>query len=115
MVYLNYKEIRSKYQNKTWFLCDRYALIISPFITKEMLRMKLRPNIVTLLMMISGIIGAIMFSFDNLALRILGIVFIHLWYVLDCSDGEVARITKIFSRMGKEIDYTAHIINHPYF
>src|SRR5207244_6926830 len=48
-------------------------------------------------------------------LKVLGLLFIHIWYVLDCSDGEVARIKNYFSKFGTEIDYTAHMVNHPIF
>ena len=34
--------------------------------------------------------------------------------MFDCSDGEVARITKRYSKFGTEIDYTAHVIDHPF-
>ena len=34
---------------------------------------------------------------------------------MDVVDGEVARVTKVFSRYGKELDYTAHVINHPLY
>jgi phosphatidylglycerophosphate synthase len=115
MVYLNYKDIRKDFQGKPSFFCDHYAMRVSPILTKFFLSRKTIPNVVTLLMILSGILGGILFSFDNVALKIIAIVFIHGWYILDCSDGEVARITKTFSKMGKELDYTAHIVNHPIF
>ncbi len=73
------------------------------------------PNIITIHMILSGILGAILFSFPYLWLKILGAVMIHLWFILDCSDGEVARYTKKYSKYGKELDYMAHLINHPLF
>ncbi len=32
---------------------------------------------------------------------------------MDCSDGQVARFTKKFSKYGTEMDYMAHLIDHP--
>lgn len=113
---MRYNEIRKNYQSKNYlFIIDRYACMISPLITKFLINTSITPNMVTVMMMISGIIGAILFAIPSTFMKVIGIVFIHLWYILDCSDGEVARIKKKFSKFGKEIDYTAHILNHPLF
>ena len=88
---------------------------ISPFFTYFFIKKSVIPNVITVFMILSGIIGAILFSVDNIYIKIVGVIFINLWFVFDCSDGEVARITKKFSSMGKEIDFAAHIINHPLF
>lgn len=115
---MKYKDIRKNYQNYSYIdtaLVDPYAAAISPIFTKLFIRFNIIPNQVTVLMIISGVLGAILFAFPNLILKILGVVFIHLWYIFDCSDGEVARITKKFSKFGKEIDHMAHIINHPLY
>lgn len=114
---MTYKEIRKNWQHNFYWdsvLVDAYAMLISPFITKICLKLKLIPNVITLLMIASGILGGLLFALPYTAAKILGIVFIHLWYVFDCSDGEVARITKRYSKFGTEIDYTAHVIDHPF-
>ena len=113
---MKYSEIRENYQNHNYgLIIDRYACSISPIITKLLLKTNLIPNQATILMMLSGIVGAVMFAVPNIWSKIVGIVFIHLWYIIDCSDGELARIKKQFSKFGTEIDYTAHILNHPLF
>jgi hypothetical protein len=66
-------------------------------------------------MILSGLLGAALFAVDNVAVKVAGYVFIQLWFVMDCSDGEVARITKDFSRYGTEMDYLAHVLTHPAF
>ena len=86
---------------------------ISPIFTYWLIKKGIKPNTITLFMIASGIIGAIMFSIPNLYFKIGGFLFFHLWFIMDCSDGEVARITKTFSKYGKEMDYMAHLINHP--
>ena len=88
---------------------------VSPYISAFYINRKIVPNTITIHMIISGIIGAIFFSFSNIYFKLIGAFFMQLWFILDCSDGEVARETKIFSKYGKELDYTAHIINHPLF
>ena len=114
---MTYKEIRKNWQHNFYWdsvLVDAWAMLISPFITKFCLKLKLIPNVITLLMIASGIVGGLLFALPYTAAKIAGIVFIHLWYVFDCSDGEVARITKRYSKFGTEIDYTAHVIDHPF-
>jgi len=117
-VALTYKTIRRDYQTHCAIepvLVDHYAKLLSPLLTPWFVRFGIIPNVVTVFMMISGIIGAALFAVPLLWAKVAGLVFIHLWYVLDCCDGEVARITRRFSRMGTEIDYTAHLVNHPLF
>lgn len=114
---MQYKEIR-KYQQhgiKSEFIVCIYCQWLSPFFTKFFIKHKIIPNKVTVLMILSGLLGAMLFAVPTLPTQILGALFIQIWFILDCSDGEVARITKRFSTFGKEIDFTAHIINHPCF
>ena len=114
---MKYREIRENYQSNVVGLTfiDRYCMCLSPFLTKIFVKKNIIPNDVTLLMIVSGLIGGSLFFINNIYIKIIGIIFIHLWYILDCSDGEVARITKKFSKFGKELDYIAHTVNHPVF
>lgn len=116
------KEVNEIKQNRKKFRMSEDILSgwliskhISPYLTSYFIKKKIIPNEITLKMIYSGIIGAILFSIPNLYLKILGACFIQLWFILDYSDGEVARETKKFSKFGKELDYMAHIINHPLF
>lgn len=86
---------------------------ISPLFTALFIKRKVKPNTITLFMILCGIIGSILFAFPSLITKIFGVVFFHLWFIMDCSDGEVARITKTFSKYGKEMDFMAHLIDHP--
>lgn len=115
---MKYSTIRKEYQHHdldSMVFVDPYATLLSPLATKLCLKLRIIPNVVTLCMMASGLVGALFFALPFLWAKILGTVFIHLWYVFDCSDGEVARITRRFSKFGTEIDYTAHVLNHPLF
>ncbi len=116
---LTYRRIRTDYQKNhpviQEILADHYAKLLSPIFTRLFVRAALTPNQVTVLMILAGLVGAALFALPQLACKILGIIAIHLWYVFDCSDGEVARITKTFSKFGTEIDFTAHLVNHPLF
>lgn len=115
---VSYRQIRREYQSRSTveeILVDHYAKLLSPLLTPIFIRLGTIPNRVTVYMMIAGLAGAALFAVPSLAAKLCGLVLIHLWYVLDCSDGEVARITRKFSRFGTEMDHTAHMINHPLF
>jgi phosphatidylglycerophosphate synthase len=43
----------------------------------------------------------------------MAIIVYWLWFILDCSDGEVARHTKTFSQYGTQLDWIAHLVCHP--
>lgn len=88
---------------------------VSPYVSSIYIKKKVVPNTITFHMILSGIVGAILFSNTNIKVKIVGAIFIHLWFILDCSDGEVARYTRTFSKYGKELDFMAHLINHPLF
>jgi phosphatidylglycerophosphate synthase len=92
-----------------------FSARISPFFTAIFLKYGVRPNTITILMILSGLFGAALFAVDNVFVKVAGYIFIQLWFVMDCSDGEVARITKDFSKYGTEMDYLAHILTHPAF
>lgn len=92
-----------------------FSARISPLFTSIFVKYGVRPNSITILMILSGLIGAVLFAVDNVFVKLAGYIFIQLWFVMDCSDGEVARITKDFSRHGTEMDYLAHVLTHPAF
>lgn len=115
---LTYREIRREFQNHSMpeeILVDHYAKAVSPVFTRWLVGWNVIPNSVTVGMILSGVLGACLFALPWLACKIAGLLFIHLWFILDCSDGEVARITHRFSAFGTEIDFLAHAINHPLF
>lgn len=48
--------------------------------------------------------GSFFFLIDNTICRIIGVCLIELWLVLDCVDGNIARVKKTSSEMGEFID-----------
>jgi phosphatidylglycerophosphate synthase len=96
-------------------LVDYYAKTLSPLFTRIFVANGVAPNSVTILMIAFGIVGACVFAIPAIWCKVCGLILIHLWYIVDCSDGEVARITKRFSKFGTELDFTAHVVCHPLF
>lgn len=82
---------------------------ISIFFTYIFVRLHIRPFTITILWL-SCILGASFIlamdvSFTNRMIAA-GLIFLH--YILDCSDGEVARITRIQSKFGNILEQVVH-------
>ena len=65
-------------------------------------KLKFHPSIVTIFSILSGIFGALSFAIGN---YIFASLFIFLWQLFDCSDGEVARLTGKTSSLGARLEY----------
>lgn len=61
-------------------------------------------NFVSVLSGIDVFAGCVLLCIDNTICRIIGVVLINLWIVLDCCDGNIARLTKKSSYMGEFVD-----------
>ncbi len=61
-------------------------------------------NFVSILSGVVSVIGCILLAVPNTAAMITGIVLINLWIVLDCVDGNIARVTNNHTRMGEFFD-----------
>lgn len=114
-VIMNYREIRkySPIKGKGLFVSEILCMLVSPYFTSLFIRRGISPNTVTLLMIILGVMGSVLLALPHLFSMSLGVICLWGWFVMDCSDGEVARITKQFSKYGREMDYIAHLICHP--
>ena len=100
-------------------------LLIDPFLSRYYRPFSLRlswllyktnitPNFVTILQIIIGLSACLVIAlFPKQEVFILGIIFLHLAYLLDCSDGEIARAKKMSSLEGLFLDKFAHAITMP--
>lgn len=112
-----YKDIRK--QSKISF---RKGMLAGHFLTRDIGRIcsvwfikhNIIPNQITLLMILFGIVGSILFTIPDIWCKIGGYLCWLLWFAMDCSDGQVARYTKNFSKYGTEMDYMAHLIDHSF-
>ena len=85
---------------------------ISILFTWLFVRTPISANQVTILQEILGVIGAILFGYGRF---VLGAIFLQLGYILDCSDGEVARWKNQSSESGKFLDLIGHMIVIPFY
>ena len=98
---------------KEGMLAGHFCRLLSPYCSAFFIKRGYSPNKVTGFMILFGIIGSIFFALPYGWAKIIGYIFWYLWFTMDLSDGEVARYTHKFSKYGVEMDYMAHLIDHP--
>ena len=70
------------------------------------------PNTITLLSMVIGLMGAACLAMGSYRSGMLGALLFQLAVIVDCCDGEVARLTFAESRLGQELDLVSDNIVH---
>jgi len=109
---ISIKEIKDKYQYSSSDTI--YARIVcrkfSVYFTWFFLYTSIIPNQLTVLMILLGITGGIFLGLDSYISGLIGSLFLQLFLIFDCVDGEIARCKKIFSSKGKFLDFIANDI-----
>jgi phosphatidylglycerophosphate synthase len=80
--------------------------------TRLLLRTSLTPNHVTIIGVLIGIVGGLLVGSPSAAGVLAGIAALLFSGVLDCSDGEIARIKFTESRLGHLLDVTGDTLVH---
>jgi phosphatidylglycerophosphate synthase len=62
------------------------------------------PNLLTVSSLILGLVGCLIWLKGTWVFAVTGTIIFHLGYILDCSDGELARYRGIESRFGEALD-----------
>lgn len=95
---------------------DPYAIYlirpISIWFTWVFVRTPLTANQVTIIQEIFGVIGAILFAYGRF---VLGSIFLQIGFIMDNSDGEVARWKNQQSERGKFLDLIGHMVVIPFY
>jgi len=86
---------------------------LSVYLTKILLMLPITANQVTILSTILGIIGVLFMTSKNDFYYIFGFLFICLYWILDFSDGVIARYKNCTSVRGKYLDSLGHLLVHP--
>jgi hypothetical protein len=76
----------------------------SKYIARWAAHRGLTPNQVTTFALVLGIVAAVLFATGSRAGLVAGAVFVHLSFVFDCVDGQLARYTRTFSKLGAWLD-----------
>jgi L-glutamine-phosphate cytidylyltransferase len=74
------------------------------------LHTNITPNQISVLSLLSALVGCILLSIPNIYYLIFCVVFFHLYIYLDSSDGEVARIKNQRSKLGAYLDQIFHVL-----
>lgn len=87
-----------------------YMRRISIYVTWALLRTGVSANVVTFVMALVGVAGALQFRSLGVRAGVLGVVLIQLYLLLDCSDGEIARIRGTTGATGIFLDRLGHFV-----
>lgn len=82
------------------YVVDYIAMVFS----KLFIKLHIVPNAVTVLSGLIGAAGGVLLCFHTLVTDIVGVILIVLSAIFDASDGQVARLTKHYSNLGRTLD-----------
>jgi phosphatidylglycerophosphate synthase len=85
---------------------------ISRVFTRLFLKLRVSPNTITGMSTLIGLLAAVAFAFGTYISGIIGALLLQLSAIVDCCDGEVARITFAESRLGEQLDLYADNVVH---
>ena len=89
-----------------WYVTRR----ISPYATWFFIQLGVKPNLVTVFTLLFGIGSGILLAAGSRGFSLLGVIALQIMYILDCSDGELARVTRRFSVEGEYLDKISHYL-----
>ena len=102
------RELARKRPEQEFFLNRLYGAHVSPFFTVLCLRLGLSPDQVTIVGAAFGAFGVAMLFLPLGWWTLAGVIALQVGYVLDFSDGQVARLTGRTSAAGSYLDWLTH-------
>jgi len=96
----HYTEEKRLLDKETNFWVYLYVRKLSFYVTWLCLRIGLTANQVTLISLILGMLGCFFMILGDRESTIIGAILINLWAILDCVDGNIARVLKKTNKMG---------------
>ena len=94
---------------------DRFDIIaygtFSMLLARFFIRHGISANTVTLLSLVVGVCGSVFFYTRNVWVNLAGVVIEYFAVVLDCADGQVARITHTSNQLGRFLDGLVDSVN----
>jgi phosphatidylglycerophosphate synthase len=94
-------------------IVDRYVnRTLSARLSRALAAWPVTPNQITVVSLVAGLLGAWVLHLEGVLASLAGLVLFQLSMVLDHVDGEVARLTFQFSRLGKWLDnFSDHAVD----
>lgn len=99
---------KSKFDEEFW--AWHFARRISIYLTLLLSRTAITPNQVTVVGILTGVIGAALWGAGTDRGFLMGSVCLQVMYILDCADGELARIKNLKSPTGAYLDLLGHYL-----
>ena|GEM_PF-2457631 len=93
----------------SWY-ARHFVHSFSIYISYTLAKLGVSANLVTVISGLAGLCGSLCMIPRNLYCNLAGAVLWQLWYILDCVDGEVARLSDKCSLLGVYLDEITHII-----
>jgi phosphatidylglycerophosphate synthase len=85
-----------------------YMRRVSPYVTRLLISTPLSANLVTALMIPTGLLAALALTYAGVWAAVAAALLVQLQLLLDCCDGELARWRRTFSSRGIYLDQIAH-------
>lgn len=85
---------------------------VSRPLSRLFMKLGCSPNVITVLSLVTGLTGAVCFAAGSYRAGIVGALLFQLAVILDCCDGEVARLTFAESPLGQALDLVSDNIVH---
>ena len=104
-----FQSLRGQYEG---FVDTYFNRTISALLSRVFLALRFSPNAVTMVATAIGLFAAVAFSKGSYAAGIVGALLFQLAAVVDCCDGEVARLTFTESPFGEQLDIMTDNVVH---
>src|SRR5688500_48951 len=108
----NLKELRAKAQGRPDPISYAPARAISIYITRLLTGTTISPNAVTIIWALCLLAAAAAFAVGEYVTLLLAALLILLSYVLDCVDGELARVKNMPSKIGGHLEQMVHWVTN---
>ena len=108
MTLADVRTLARKRPEQEFFINRLYGAHVSPFFTVVCLRAGLSPDGVTLVGALVGAVGVVLLALPLGPWALAGVALLQVGYILDFSDGQVARMTGRSSVAGSYLDWLTH-------
>jgi len=104
-----FHSLRGQYEG---FVDTYFNRAISALLSRVFVALRFSPNAITLVATAIGVAAALAFARGNYAAGIVGALLFQLAAIVDCCDGEVARLTFTESPLGEQLDIMTDNVVH---
>ena len=108
------KELQSKAHSERRDIMYRFIGYLAYFPAKILIHLPITPNQVTILWIIGQIASSLLLLSATKMQMLLGLVLFQAFFVLDCTDGVMARYKRQFSLNGIYLDRLGHYLADPF-